>query len=712
MNEEAKQKVIERMAELDPGLAAKFVQKPEEKPSSGDFITSFLSAIKGDKGDKPEYKKDYLTEDEIAEIKKEITPKKGEHYFTIQEIQDFLDTVTPRKGEHYFDGENGQNGKDGYTPVKGVDYFDGLPGEKGEKGDKGDKGDSVSAEDVLKAVRELKGNDRLDITNLRNGEQLAAAIGKLQKLDMSDMRWHGGGIVTIQDAGTQVTNKATVLNFTGSGINSITELNGVVTIDISGGGSGITSINADTTAAQVLAVGTSGTDFAIADNGTGTHTFNLPTASATNRGALSSADWTTFNSKFNLPSLTAGSVLFSNGTTIAQDNANLFWDDTNNRLGIGTTSPSSLLHVSKATSGTVATFSNVANAINTTILIGTSATQIGNGSGGLQIDASASGYLIVGPSRTTVGSSDGLIGNATMGGLMLKSESGGVAGKSVILQGYNGTTWQNVVTLPNVSSGNVNLLLANNGGNVGIGTTAPGARLQVDGAASSIAAILKANATTPGNILEAQNSSGSVLASISSNGRGTFDNVVAANGVRVDGSGNGFYFDSRGFMLAPSSGVFKFTDATDADFGRLQLGGTTSSYPAIKRSTTTILAVLADDSGPAVLRSSVLVTAQASTPKVVAATDTQTVYTNEGASAIIVFTLPTAAAGLTYTFYVQDADGIRVTANTGDVININGVASSTAGYCQSTSVGSSVTLTAINATDWVATSVVGTWTLA
>jgi hypothetical protein len=48
---------------------------------------------------------------------------------------------------------------------------------------------------------------------------------------------------------------------------------------------------------------------------------------------------------FNLPALTSGSVLFSNGTTIAQDNSNLFWDDTNNRLGIGTASPVSTLHV-------------------------------------------------------------------------------------------------------------------------------------------------------------------------------------------------------------------------------------------------------------------------------------------------------------------------------------------------------------------------------
>jgi hypothetical protein len=43
---------------------------------------------------------------------------------------------------------------------------------------------------------------------------------------------------------------------------------------------------------------------------------------------------------FQLPALTSGSVLFSNGTTIAQDNSNLFWDDTNNRLGIGTNNPS------------------------------------------------------------------------------------------------------------------------------------------------------------------------------------------------------------------------------------------------------------------------------------------------------------------------------------------------------------------------------------
>jgi hypothetical protein len=62
-------------------------------------------------------------------------------------------------------------------------------------------------------------------------------------------------------------------------------------------GTGITAINSLTGSVQTLGVGTSGTDFAISSSGT-SHTFNLPTASASNRGALSSSDWTTFNTAY------------------------------------------------------------------------------------------------------------------------------------------------------------------------------------------------------------------------------------------------------------------------------------------------------------------------------------------------------------------------------------------------------------------------------
>ncbi len=50
-----------------------------------------------------------------------------------------------------------------------------------------------------------------------------------------------------------------------------------------------------------------------------------------------------------ITSATAGSVLFAGAAgVLAQDNANFFWDDTNNRLGIGTASPSFTLHVLSA----------------------------------------------------------------------------------------------------------------------------------------------------------------------------------------------------------------------------------------------------------------------------------------------------------------------------------------------------------------------------
>ena len=61
---------------------------------------------------------------------------------------------------------------------------------------------------------------------------------------------------------------------------------------------GLTALNGLTTQVQFFAVGTSGTNFNIA-SATDTHTFNLPTASATNRGALSSADWALFTQAYN-----------------------------------------------------------------------------------------------------------------------------------------------------------------------------------------------------------------------------------------------------------------------------------------------------------------------------------------------------------------------------------------------------------------------------
>jgi hypothetical protein len=45
------------------------------------------------------------------------------------------------------------------------------------------------------------------------------------------------------------------------------------------------------------------------------------------------------------PSGVAGAIQFSNGSAFASDAANFFWDDTNNRLGVGTNTPSSTMHI-------------------------------------------------------------------------------------------------------------------------------------------------------------------------------------------------------------------------------------------------------------------------------------------------------------------------------------------------------------------------------
>ncbi len=45
------------------------------------------------------------------------------------------------------------------------------------------------------------------------------------------------------------------------------------------------------------------------------------------------------------PSFTLGSIPFQGTTALAEDNANLFWDETNNRLGIGTNTPTVALDV-------------------------------------------------------------------------------------------------------------------------------------------------------------------------------------------------------------------------------------------------------------------------------------------------------------------------------------------------------------------------------
>ncbi len=77
----------------------------------------------------------------------------------------------------------------------------------------------------------------------------------------------------------------------------------------------------------------------------------LTNDNATTSGILSSADWSIFNNKFSLPSLTAGSLLFADGSGITQNNSKLFWDNTNEKLSIGKNTTAGTLSVNSANTG-------------------------------------------------------------------------------------------------------------------------------------------------------------------------------------------------------------------------------------------------------------------------------------------------------------------------------------------------------------------------
>lgn len=100
-------------------------------------------------------------------------------------------------------------------------------------------------------------------------------------------------LINVEDEGALIVSTQD-LNFVGAGVTVTENPAGTAQISISATGTGtVTSVSA-------LTLGTTGTDLSsTVANGTTTPviTLNVPTASAANRGALSSTDWSTFNNK-------------------------------------------------------------------------------------------------------------------------------------------------------------------------------------------------------------------------------------------------------------------------------------------------------------------------------------------------------------------------------------------------------------------------------
>ncbi|MDD3965414.1 MAG: tail fiber domain-containing protein, partial [Candidatus Moranbacteria bacterium] len=154
-----------------------------------------------------------------------------------------------------------------------------------------------------------------------------------------------GSITLATTAPTSVVNDT---NITGSIASNALTLGWTGQLGISRGGTNATTIGSagsiaysTGTAYDFSAVGTSGQ--CLKSGATG-----VPTWGACGISSIGDT----------IGSATAGSIFFAGaGGILAEDNANFFWDDTNNRLGLGTATPTANFQVAQGTAG-IGTVSN------------------------------------------------------------------------------------------------------------------------------------------------------------------------------------------------------------------------------------------------------------------------------------------------------------------------------------------------------------------
>jgi hypothetical protein len=327
---------------------------------------------------------------------------------------------------------------------------------------------------------------------------------------------------------------------------------------------GLTALNGLTAQVQNFAVGTTGTDFNIA-SAVSTHTFNLPTASATNRGALSSADWALFtqayNDKINSAAVTGtttktltltqqdGGTITASWSDLNTDAVLSVFGRTGNVIAVSgdyTTAQvteSGNLYYTDARSRAALSFAAGSGAYNPStgvITIPTNNNQITNGAGYIT-SAALAGYLpltggtLTGPLNGTTASFSGSVtvstNNATGGGIILADD-----GDIVDLNdGYASMRFSLGVRIFSANRGGSPVITLANTGAISANGNITGANLS--GTNTGDVTIGTANGLSlSGQALSLGLSSGSANGALSSSDWTTFNNKANANGSNASGT--------------------------------------------------------------------------------------------------------------------------------------------------------------------------------
>jgi hypothetical protein len=290
-----------------------------------------------------------------------------------------------------------------------------------------------------------------------------------------------------------------------------------------------------------------------------------------------------------------GAIQFSNGSAFASDATNFFWDDTNNRLGVGTNAPISPFNIQSDTQ-------NV---------------------GILSVTTSGGGL-----DRLEVWNSNSVA--TPVWNIGIPSPDTRISMYTNISLRANGTTAA-VFSSSEANFGSIS-----------------GARVGIKGSGST-------GATTS---LLVQNSAGTQLLKVSDIGEVTIPYLYVNNEIRIL---------STILITTNADGVLKLANNAGTDFNRLQLGGTTSSFPSIKRNGTAIDIRLADDSNFASLNtnsqtitSTISLSAGATNPRIenIAYTINNSGAQTGTATGIFLNATETALNGQTHNLMDLQRDGV------------------------------------------------------